>query len=424
MVLLTALLLALAAQAQDDLYLPRFPLGGGRFGPVRLERVHVMPPGGTAIVVDADGERRVRPSLRLFEGAPVNEPGHVRLALTRRWFSGEVATAAGRTRFASKGAPVSRHHLRSAEQPGTCTVLDARSVSGSVIGSSTGSERPPTGSPQRVTADVFLEVSPELRATFASDQDAIDYVLLLMAASSSIYQRDVGLELRVPSGYLRVWNVQPPWASPGFFDNLYGLRMHWLSPENALRGLPRATVQYLMLRTGLGGGVFKRGACQDDTAYGIQALDGFFPFPVEHTSPDNWDLFLMSHELGHIFGTVHTFQYQPPIPCNDGSGPDGGTIMGACNLDPGIGGLGLRFHPRVQTVLRRALPKFPCLERRPLSMGDWNADGCLDALDLAAFERFRGLGFEAAGALDVFDLDGDGELTARDRQLLEDVLDR
>jgi len=420
MISVATLLLALVAQARDELLLPRFPLGGGRFGAVRLERVHLMPPGGTAIVVDAAGERRVRPSLRLFEGAPVGEPGHVRLALTRRWFRAEVVTAAGRTRFASMRTPGSRRHLRLAEEPGACTVLDASSV----VGSGSGSERPPTGSPQRVTADLFLEVSPELRATFATDQDAIDYVLLLTAASSSIYRRDVGLELRVPSGYLRVWNVPPPWASPSFYDNLYGLRMHWLSPENALRDLPRATVQYLMRRTGLGGGVFKRGACQDDTAYGIQALDGFFPYPIEHTSPDNWDLFLMSHELGHIFGTVHTFQYQPAIPCDDGSGPDGGTIMGACNLDPGIAGLGLRFHPRVQTVLRRALPSFPCLERRPLTLGDWNEDGRLDALDLAAFERFHGQGFESAGALDVFDLDGDGELTARDRQLLEDALER
>jgi hypothetical protein len=79
----------------------------------------------------------------------------------------------------------------------------------------------------------------------------------------------------------------------------------------------------------------------------------------------------------------------------------------------------MRFHPRVQDRLRRTVAGAACLEVRPLRPGDWDADGDVDRDDLEALLACAAQGFESAGCTEVFDLDGDGRLTARDVRLLE-----
>ena len=95
--------------------------------------------------------------------------------------------------------------------------------------------------------------------------------------------------------------------------------------------------------------------------YGISGnLHGAFPLPVQDNSHDNWDLMVVSHELGHNFGTGHTHDsYNPPIDgCGNGDCANAfdTTIMSYCHLCPGgLSNMDMRFHPRVQARILQFL---------------------------------------------------------------------
>ena len=73
---------------------------------------------------------------------------------------------------------------------------------------------------------------------------------------------------------------------------------------------------------------------------------------------------MVSHELGHNFGTSHTHNYTPTIDeCGNGdcSGAFGGTIMSYCHsCSGGIANIALEFHPRVQDVIIGFMDSIAC----------------------------------------------------------------
>lgn len=164
------------------------------------------------------------------------------------------------------------------------------------------------------------------------------------------------------------------------------------------------------------------GVCYDPEGYEVSGIDGHFPYPIQHRSFDNWDLYVVSHEFGHTFGSPHTFDYSPPIECDDGTGPDHGTIMSYCAASFGLVGVGMRFHPRVQDLMRAYIPTRPCVAPMPFQLGDYDYDGDLDDADLAAFDAYLAQGFHSEGCVDAFDMDGDRVVTACDRRLLVELI--
>ena len=108
----------------------------------------------------------------------------------------------------------------------------------------------------------------------------------------------------------------------------------------------------------------------------------------------------------------------PPIRCQDGSGPDSGTIMSYCHLTYGVGAVGMRFHSRVQAVMAPVIKRAQCAVVIPIQRGDYDYNGVLDALDLAAFDAYLVQGFASLGAEQTFDMNADGVIDSFDRDLL------
>ena len=384
-----------------------FPLPGQRQVDLVLRPVSVMEPGARARAVQADGsETSIDPQVRCFSGY-VDGGGPAFLGITRKAVNGYL-TVDGELYFLSPG-----------ENPSGLVSLAHASQTGGPLEGFCGAENQflaPEGGrelasvgPVLRTAPVFIEADDDYRARFLSDQACVDYTTLLLTAVSEIYRRDIGARLTIPDGFLRVWNTQPPWGAVTNFSHLSKVYNWWTSTANPNRGLVRASV-HLFTHPIFGGtsrGV--GGLCRNDRAYEISSLSGRFPYPVVHAGRENWDLFVVSHEFGHTFGSMHSSLYTPPIECADGSGPDSGTIMSYCHLDYGIANVGMRFHLREQSKIRGTLSGPVCLTAQTLTRGDYDADGDVDFDDLAAAEGVASQGFRSLGAEEVFDLDADGD---------------
>jgi Metallo-peptidase family M12/PA14 domain/Bacterial Ig domain len=188
------------------------------------------------------------------------------------------------------------------------------------------------------------------------------YAVSLIGAISEIYNRDVEVRLAIP--YLRVWASDSDPYSPAAGDPLDQVRAFW----NANMGsVERTVVHYLTGRrdTSYGGVAYVSVLCNESFGYGVSAyLNGSFPYPLQDNRGGNWDVVVVSHELGHNFGTGHTHSYSPPIDeCGNGdcSDPFGGTIMSYCHsCTGGIANIVLGFHPRVQSTIEGYIDSIGC----------------------------------------------------------------
>ena len=418
--------LAAVNATQRVVRLSDFALPGERGLELVLRPRPLMEAGGYAVAVGADGkERRVTPTVVAFAGHVEGRASNVYLALSPTMLHGYV-TLDGElysltTGGAAPGTATIAHGSQLGELAGNawCQALEEQGLI--PPDNPAGSQQ--LGTPLLRFADIFVEADDQYRALFASDQDCVDYTLLLFGASSEIFRRDLGFVHMIPSGYLRIWNTTPPWGVITTFNDVFKVRTYWRDDSNPNKYLPRASVH--VLTTPVFGGVAIQvgGLCSKTRAYGISSVFGTFPFPVQHTSGSNWDLMVVSHELGHTWGSGHTFDYKPPIDCEDGSGPDKGTIMSYCHLNAGgVNNMGMRFHARVQTQIGWATGSAFCVVDQPLALGDYDNDGLLTPADLAAFDTCFNQGFRSMACEDVFDMNQDGVFDTTDRDLLENAL--
>ena len=179
--------------------------------------------------------------------------------------------------------------------------------------------------------------------------------MIVVAAVSSIYERDLSVALVL--SYVEIWtDINDPFSQCG----LNGLE-EFQNYGNAFLLAKRWNLAYKLSGCGGGGRAFYDAMCFKGGLRGVRPyatgrVQGYFPSPVT-PDPNNFDLYVVAHEIGHNFSTPHTHCYMPPIDrchntensCYDGDTVcSRGTLMSYCFECPGgMANIDLMFHPRV-----------------------------------------------------------------------------
>ena len=181
-----------------------------------------------------------------------------------------------------------------------------------------------------------------------------------MGAASAIYRRDVNVVLTLKK--LVIWTSEDPFGTTNSYDQLSKYRNYNLTNRASE---PRDTAHLLSYAPGQGGLSYLGGLCNSTYGFGVSNLDADAVFPVGNY---HWDVFVISHELGHQFGSAHSHCYNPPLDCcyNEPQGcnmcpvtaPEDGSLMSYCHL---YGRASLYFHPRSVAVMRAKAEQSTCL---------------------------------------------------------------
>jgi hypothetical protein len=196
---------------------------------------------------------------------------------------------------------------------------------------------------------------------------ATSYALAVLGAVNSIYERDLSATLVIP--YLNFWTTAAdPYSAATINSQLTQFSSYWAANNSAIS---RAAA-FLMSGRPLGGGLsIIGGLCSTANGYALAAMDFIYTYPSPSAT---WDVNVVAHELGHIFGSWHThscnwadFGFVPAhttldscfaseggcATYTDHEPPNKGTIMSYCYLGSSVAdGIRLEFHAKcVQRML-------------------------------------------------------------------------
>ena len=223
--------------------------------------------------------------------------------------------------------------------------------------------------------EIGLDIDNFTFNTFSDCYQAIDWALGVLAGVDLVYRTELDDFITLQASYVNVWETPEPWANT--VENaetmLDQLRIEWTSSNPVLSNANWDLVHLMSKRnnTGTGGIAYVGVVCSSSVGVGFSsAMDNQSNFPV---IPPNftWNLFVVSHELGHNFGSNHTHWCgwpggpdHPDEPtgstgtihdCYDSEGGcaepvinEQGTIMSYCHLQPA--GSILEFHPVVEAA--------------------------------------------------------------------------
>ena len=212
---------------------------------------------------------------------------------------------------------------------------------------------------------VAFETDYEFLQKFGGNASAASgYIATVAGALTTIFERD--LNARLAASYVRLWSTpSDPWTQSTPTSQLNEFRSVWSS---TMGGVQRDIAHFLSGRN-LGGGVADLpGLCSGSSfGYGLSTgINGSFPTPLVDNSDQNWDIYLVAHEVGHNFGGVHTHSMTPPVDgCGatppDCSGAAQGTLMSYCGFcGGGIANITLGFHPQNIASMATYLAGRPC----------------------------------------------------------------
>ncbi|HWP64676.1 MAG TPA: M12 family metallo-peptidase [Candidatus Limnocylindria bacterium] len=433
---------------QHEAVIEAFPLGASREVTLELVRTHPLAHGRLEEVAHGQTRPLAAPATAYFTGTVAGEPGsRVLLAATATRVRGFVVS--GGTAFLF--GPDARGTLRSYDlrdvdetvHPGPGTFCDgdlhAALVREPLAARTAAAEAPPAAAfgGQLLRLDLAIETDTELRAKFATSEDALDYIAALLAAANGIYERDLGIQLN--ASYVRLWSGSDPWTRTSTDGQLDELRAYWTNPSNDMATIagPRAAVHMLSGKTVTGGIAYIAAVCNDYYGYGVSQVDGDFDLAYPSQI---WDVVVFTHELGHNVGSEHSHCYVPPLDrcynlepgCYAGPILDShGSIMSYCHTRPGgLANIDLLFPAPVVAVVRQTVALAGCLEPAgPQTCGNGTLDAgeaCDDGNPASGDGCSAGCRFEVCGnrIVDPGEECDDGNTAAQDGCASDCTLER
>lgn len=382
--------LAASIHADETFSVADFPLQHGQTVTLRLRRFDVLAAGAQVIARAGEAETPIaRPAAVIASGEVVEIAGSfVYMAMFDGYCSGyvEIPSETGTVRYVV--APLELHDGKpsvmityretpevvalynmptgvrcGAEHlPGYDAAVERvfKEQSGS---KKSGGKAEQVQSTERLVAQIAIDCDFALYQAHQSNLSrAVQYVLTVMGASSAVYQRDANVMFQIP--YLRVWTTDDPY--PATDGGMLGqFRDYW----NANMKHVKRTLAHVMSGHGFGGVAWVGVLCADINGGFGYAADGIGN-NVTYPSPAYvWDVDVVSHEMGHNFGSSHTHNcgWNPAIDscvtaeggCYAGSFPRVGTIMSYCHLTSY--GTQLLFHPRCAALIRRNAENARCV---------------------------------------------------------------
>jgi hypothetical protein len=349
------------------------PLPVGSMVNLKLKRLGFDP---REVGVHVDGLRASYDpgDLSLWEGKVLGAEGsHVYLALSSYGSYGWIHDGVDYTHvssFAAADNDWSKARMRMyssralAKAPGTggpeCQLDSLRGGPlGSGIVDPTTIDPPTYGAATKLECKMAVETDYQLFKLWNNLAAEQTYVMALIGSVSDRYEQQVDVRITYP--YVQFYtNVHDPWTSQdtggGAGDLLNEFQAAWAGQLPA-----GAHVAHFLSGANLGGGVAWLGVLCN-TTYGFAVsgnINGGTSFPVTQGS-NTWDFFVMAHETGHNFGTLHTHDgYCPPLDecatnCNGNiQCTNQGTNMSYCHgCNGGMNNITTYFHPTVVGVMR------------------------------------------------------------------------
>jgi hypothetical protein len=207
--------------------------------------------------------------------------------------------------------------------------------------------------------EIALDVDNYTYNTYDDMGSATDWALAVLAGVEAIYTQELGGLALLQASYVHLWQSVDPMAA---YVNDAGamldqFRSTWEGTPS-LDAIQRDITHLVSKRTNTGtGGIAYLGTNCSSYAYGFSAnLTSSTSTNINNYS---WNLNVVSHELGHNFGSNHTHWcgwpggpidlcYTPEGGCGGNVQGQVGTIMSYCHVASG-GSVVLQFHPTVES---------------------------------------------------------------------------
>lgn len=339
-----------------------------------LKRFEVLSPDARIEVWSEDGREEIeRPDIVLLRGTVLGDGDSTAfLALSELGVNGFIETT-DQTYIISGGRfgaddDIVAYNLTTLPE-GAMNILEFVCRTGELEQPAVKADNAPAGADTRDDVCTVIELAIDTDYEFTnwlfgdSQLAATAYIETLVGATNTIYDRDVNAVFAIT--YIRLWSddTDPYFGDSG--DYLGVLGVEWTS-DPVLMNVNRDLAHVLTPIAGGGGVAWLNAICSVNLGYGASTgINGFFPQPLIQ-SPQNWDIYIFPHELGHNCGAPHTHDYNPPLDgcgLGDCTNAINGTIMSYCTqCPPGLSNINLEFHPTVQLTIEAFIGNSSCVE--------------------------------------------------------------
>ncbi len=214
-------------------------------------------------------------------------------------------------------------------------------------------------------ANIAIETDYETYLRYGTVAATTQYIVSLMAVASSLYLRDVNVQLYIT--YMNFWTtINDPYTGTTSNALLNQFRAYW---NSNFQSVPRTLAHFISTRGGnLGGVAWLTVLCANLSSgygYAFSNINGVF----NQLPTYSWDAMVVAHETGHNFGSPHTHNcgwsggpidscYATEGGCYTGPAiPRVGTIMSYCHLN---GSIALNFGPLPSNLIRTNAENASC----------------------------------------------------------------